>query len=309
MRTPALALLSTVILTACEAGEASTPAPAPPPRPALTGPKAAPRSAPPVIIWKGDTARIYADLPPYRQTSAAMKVSFTDGDDEVPLVMRIEFIDMPAGSTMTAGGVTATVTEQHGRATLEVPLPDVGALPIGALTGPVELAPPTPIEVRLREQAPVTTTVPAATVEVRYDLKHALERVPRGPVRFTATDNRLDTAVFIGSSFLDPIGTGTTLADIDWVVAVATQPPARPRRCSRYLGADGDVTVRFADTVLTVYELRTGRQVAVEVLAPPAGCPSSVLVRKGEAIEYVGEADIKRRVTRLLAAGSGRRAR
>ena len=137
MRPLALVLLSTLTLTACETGEASTPAPAPTPRGALTGPKAVPRSVPPVIIWKGDTARIYADLPPYRQTSAAMKVRFTDGD-EVPLVMRIAFTDMPAGSTMTAGGVTATVTEQHGRATLEVPVPDVGALPIGALTGPVE---------------------------------------------------------------------------------------------------------------------------------------------------------------------------
>ena len=308
MRPLALVLLSTLTLTACETGEASTPAPTPTPRGAPTGPKAVPRSVPPVIIWKGDTARIYADLPPYRQTSAAMKVRFTDGD-EVPLVMRIAFTDMPADSTMTAGGVTATVTEQHGNADLEVTLPDVGALPIGALTGPVELAPPMPIEVTLPEQEPVTTTVPAGTVDLRFDLKDALERVPRGPVRFTATDNRLDTAVFIGNTFLHPIGTGKTLADIDWVVDVATRPPARPKRCSRYIGTDDVVTVRFADTVLTVYELRTGRQVAVEVLAPPAGCPSSVLVRDGQAIEYVHEADVKRRVARLLAAGSGRRAR
>ncbi|MBK9036474.1 MAG: hypothetical protein IPL61_35380 [Myxococcales bacterium] len=261
-----------------------------------------------MIRWQGDTAKIILDVPDYRQTDATITSRIDAGNGDAPLVMRIEGARLPAGATMSAGGVT--VPASGGLIQLAVPVADVGAISIDALTRSVELAASTPIEVALEGQAPVSTAVPAATVDLGFPLMDAFALVRRGPVRFTTADTRLDTAVLIGQSMMhEVVGPGRTLADIDWVVDQTRRQTSRRKRCSGYSGGVGTVTIAFVDTVLTIYEVRTGKQVGVEVVSPPARCPSFVRLSGGEAQVGVYTDDVKRRVQALLARGSARRAR
>ncbi len=305
---PSLVLLSLLALAACEAGQAATSSPAPSAAPRATLPPRAPR-LPPTVRWQGHTAAtIVPDGPDSWQTSAALSLRFDAGTGDVPLIMRIELTRLPPGTTMAGGGVTAV--ESHGVGQLEIPVADVGAIPIAALDRPVTLALGNPIEIALPGQEAVTTTVPAGEVDLRFDLMDALELVRRGPVRFGAEANRLDTAAIIGQSILhEVVGDGATLADIDWVVDVARRETPRRKRCSGYNGGVGTVTIRFLDAVLTIYDLRTGKQVGVEVISPPARCPYVVRPQGGEDTQFVAQHDITRRVARRLAAGNGRRAR
>lgn len=304
-----LVLLSLLLVAACEAGQAATSSPSPSGAPRATPPPPAPRSLRPVIRWQGHTAATIApDVPDYQKTGAALSLRFAAGTGDVPLIMRVQLTRLPPGTTMAGGGASAV--ESHGVGQLELPVADVGAIPIAALHQPVHLALGNPIEIALPGQEAVTTTVPAADVDLQLAMMDVFALVRRGPVGLAAEANRLDTAAIIGQSILhDVVGDGKTLADIDWVVVVGRRETPRRKRCSGYNGGVGTVTIRFIDAVLTIYELRTGKQVGVEVISPPARCPYLVRPRGGEDVQFVATDDIRRRVGRLLAAGSGRRAR
>lgn len=166
-----------------------------------------------------------------------------------------------------------------------------------------------PLEITLRGQPAVTTTVPAASVDLTLPLMHAFERVAQRPVRLGAAPTPLDTAVLVGQSIVHQrVGSGKTLGDIDWIVAMAWQPTERRKTCAGYQRV-GTITVRFVDQALTIYDARTGAVVATEVMAPAARCPRFAMVRDQEARESVSTDDVKRRVAQLLARGNARRAR
>jgi len=296
------AVLPLVALVACDSGSAATR----PPRP-RAAPTAEPAPAsPPVITWQGLTATIFVDGPAWRRVRATLKARVMAGRD-APLVLRVEATDLPAGSTLAAG--VATVPASNGLTLLELPLPDLGAIAIAALERPIDLPLGMPIEIALPDQPPVTTAVPAATVDLRLPLMDAFERVVAGPVHLAAAPSRLDTAVLVGQSILHQrVGSGTTLGDIDWIVAIARRPTERRKTCLGYQRV-GTITVRFVDQLLTIYDARTGAVVATEVMAPAARCPRFAMVRDQEASESVSTDDIKRRVAQLLARGSARRAR
>ena len=307
----AIAVLSTLALAACDDGQASTPPRRPPPSgaPSASAPALPPPPLPPPeITWQGDSARIRATEPPYRQVDATLSARIVVGTGDAPLQLRVDAARLPSGTTLTALDGTSRVAAVHER--LELPLPDLGAIPLAALDGPVEVALGASLELTTPGRAPVTTVVPRASFDLRIALREAFELVQQGPVRFATGPGPLDTAVIVEHGRMQRrLGSGATLADLDWVVHVTRRPSGRHKRCSGYSGGVDTVTINFADEVLTIHELRTGRQVAVEVMSPPLRCPRFVMVRDGESEESVTQDDVTRRVARLLAAGSGRRAR
>lgn len=304
MRRLPAAVLAVFALAACDSGSASTRPPAP--RPAVEPRPAPAPAAPPTISWQGLVATVVADGPPALRARATLEARIRLGTGDAPLVLRIESTDLPAGSALAGGA--ATVSAPHGVASLDLPLPDLGAIPIEALERPVDLALGMPLEITLADQPAVRTTVPSAPVDLRLPLMHAFERVVRGPVRLAAAPTPLDTAVLVGQSLVHQrVGSGKTLGDIDWIVAIARQPTERRKTCSGYQRV-GTITLRFVDQVLTIYDARTGAVVATEVMAA-ARCPRFAMVRGGESSASVSTDDVKRRVARLLARGSARPAR
>lgn len=292
-------------LAACDSGNAATQRPTP--HPAVERRPAPAPVSPPTISWQGLTATIVVAEPAWRRVRATLEVRVMPSDGDAPVVVRIEARDLPAGSRLAVGAATGVAA--GGRTSVEVPLPDLGAIEIAALERPVDLALGMPIELTLPDQPPVTTAVPSAAVKLTLPLRHALERVTAGPVRLSAAPSPLDTAVLVGHSVLPQrIGSGKTLGDLDWIVAVERRPTERTKVCKGYQRV-GAITVRFVDQALTIYDARTGAVVATEVMAPPARCPRFAMVRDREASESVSTDDIKRRVAQRLARGNARRAR
>lgn len=305
MRRRSFVALPLVVIAACDPGSAAIRPP---------GPRAAPRPSrepapvsPPVITWHGLTATIVVAEPAWRRVHATMKARVALGSGDAVLVLRLEVTDLPAGSSLAAGAMT--VPAAHGVATAEIPIPDLGAISITALERPVELALGMPIEITLPDQAPVSTAVPSAPLDLRLPLMDAFEWAAERPVGLASAANSFDTAALVGQSIIHQrVGSGTTLGDIDWIVAIARQPTERRKACSGYQRV-GTITVRFVDQLLTIYDARTGAVVATDVMAPAARCPRFAMVRDQEASESVSTDDIKRRVAQLLARGSARRAR
>ncbi len=182
----------------------------------------------------------------------------------------------PPGTALTIGEQTATVDDE-GFAMLEV---RVASLYGTIATADLEEASLDDLAVSVAVPGGATFDVPLQP-ETVYGLDDLLEAAAEGPVLFageSSVEGPIRNVIWFHSIHRHLLGAGApTLADLD-AVAVATRLEGSTKTCTGYVDDDGkpapDIELRLRETKVTIYERRTGREVATRTFGADEECPT-----------------------------------
>jgi hypothetical protein len=201
--------------------------------------------------------------------------------------LTVFFREFPPGTVLTVGNSTATADDE-GFATAETKISALfGGLPtagVGSLEAVLEGA---TFSVTPPGGKAIQVTLPP---QKAYGVKDTLLSVAQGSLLFSGEvegPGPIRNAIWWHFSGQEVIGTpAATVAEIDAVVVVERLGDAT-KICTGYTGDDGspqpDVTLHLKDTVVAIYERRTGREVAKTTFPPNPECPTWLSVEKGFA--------------------------
>jgi hypothetical protein len=201
--------------------------------------------------------------------------------------LSVFFREFPPGTVLTVGTTTATADDE-GYATAVTKISALfGALPtegVGSLEATLEGA---TFSVTPPGGDAILITLPP---QKAYGVKDALLGVAQGPLLFsgeTESPGPVRNAIWWNYSTQEVIGVpAPTVAEIDAVVVVE-RPEGTSKTCTGYTDDNGtpqpDVTLHLKDTVVAIYERRTGREVGKMIFPPDPECPTWLTAEKGYA--------------------------
>lgn len=201
--------------------------------------------------------------------------------------LTVFFREFPPGTLLTVGNSEATADDE-GYATAETKISALfGALPtagVGSLEATLEGA---TFSVTPPGGAAIEVTLPP---QQAYGVKDTLLSVAQGPLLFSGEvegPGPIRNAIWWHFSGQEIIGTpAATVAELDAVVVVE-RPEGTTKACTGYTDDSGnpqpDVTLHLKDTVVVIYERRTGSEVAKTTFPPDPECPTWLTAEKGSA--------------------------
>ncbi|MFO0549546.1 MAG: hypothetical protein U0271_14230 [Polyangiaceae bacterium] len=217
--------------------------------------------------------------------------------DKDPLFMNTYFSDFPAGAEVTVGETKGT-TSESGYLSLDVDMNGkVGGQSLKAISnGAVDLG--VQITIKAKDSETIEEKLPAMRVEAA--VAAGLAKVRDGAVKFDgepADDGKVGSIALVEVSSLSQIklvGSADKLWDIDWVAVSEKRESGRVKACSGYEKTAGDVNVTQVDSVVKIYDRRSGKLVAEKTFQPKDECPSFAMVSKDKtAKNYVSDSDIE----------------
>lgn len=204
--------------------------------------------------------------------------------------LSISFHDLPAGTVLSAAGQKAR--ESGGSAQLSVDLSErIAKLsPRDAFDRAYKFDPQVKAELDFGKGVKLELDAPSDSLS--YSLGEMYKKVADAPVVLAKGEApREHTILFLGGLDPEPMGTASTLAEIDWVALETNQAPRSGRTCDGYRksGKDGDgpaksLVLQLVDQKVTIYEARTSKEIASKVFVAEDRCP--MMAFSGEANSY-----------------------
>src|SRR5262245_57551859 len=104
------------------------------------------------------------------------------------------------------------------------------------------------------------------------------------------------TILFVDSLSSDTIGPAGTVAEIDWVALLSNLPERKGKMCSGYkptggTGAGDTLPLVMKDAKLTVYDVRTSKEIGAKDFKAAETCPT--LTFSKEANSYPSRDEMK----------------
>jgi hypothetical protein len=199
--------------------------------------------------------------------------------------LSVFFREFPPGTVLTVGNATATADDE-GYATAETKISALfGVLPTETVVSMESILEGASFSVTPPGGAAIRVTLPPQTA---YGVKDTLLSVAQGPLLFsgeTEGSGPLRNAIWWNPSGQEVVGSpAPTLAELDAVVVVE-RPEGTSKVCTGYTDDKGtpepDVTLHLKDTVVTIFERRTGREVAKMTFPPDDACPTWLTAESG----------------------------
>lgn len=213
--------------------------------------------------------------------SANAKFFMTGSGEGDPLFMDGYFDKFPAGTEVDVAGTKGT-TDERGHLSLNIDMKNkVGALALRDLTSKA-----VDLDAKVIIKAPGSDTIeqklPAMRVETAVGA--ALARVRDGALKFDGEpndDGKVSSAALVDTSSMSKltlVGNAEKVWDIDWVAVETQKESDRTKACSGYEKVKGEVQVVQIDSVVKIYERRTGKMLHEQTFQPKEECPSFVSV-------------------------------
>ena len=229
---------------------------------------AAPKTGPLAVKWVGKRFSIEGE----RARGNFVVPSAPDGS--TGLVVRSYLYDFPAGTKATFGGKTEAVQEGKPLVQGAEFLDKIGTLGLDDVQRKrVELDLPLVVSVPGRGELKLKTP----PLRIAHAIAHDLTRAEKEPTIYKgekAEAGPLDTVAVIRvrsrSRRMRILGTGKTVADIDWVAIERTHGEPKDLECPRP-GAKPRV-IKLTDLEIAVFDRRTGKPVETKVFPGKAQC-------------------------------------
>jgi hypothetical protein len=243
------------------------------------------RTTPPTPTWK-ESEVTFLELPSAR---GSVRLKGTD--------LAIQFSGLPKETKLTVDGQTSTADASGFIATkLDISSRLAKLAPKDAFDFRFKLAPETKIDLDFGPTAKLTLDVPS--ISVSFALTDLYKAAPDAPITLGDEKPPAQHTVLLMASSVEPLGPAKSLGEVDWV-AVQTKLPAREgKSCGGYKkttdgGSQSEraYTLQMIDEKLTVYEVKTGVQVATKDFKAKNECP--MLVFNGIASSYASNEEKK----------------
>lgn len=201
--------------------------------------------------------------------------------------LTVFFREFPPGTVLTVGNATATADDE-GVATAETKISALfGALPTESVGKSESTLEGATFSVTPPGGDAIEVTLPP---QKAYGVKDTLLSAAQGPVLFsgeTESSGPIRNAIWWHYSEQEVIGApAATVAEIDAVVVVV-RPEGTTKNCTGYTDESGnpqpDVTLYLKDTIVTIHERRTGREVGKTTFPADPECPNWLTAESGRA--------------------------
>ena len=97
-----------------------------------------------------------------------------------------------------------------------------------------------------------------------------------------------------GLSGIKVVGSADEVWDVDWVAVEEDRESQRVKSCDGYQKVKGNVDVTQVDSLVKIFDRRTGKKIAEQTFQPKDECPSFAMVSKdNKAKAYVIDTDIE----------------
>ena len=255
-------IVSSGCISGCKSNDKSTGAKSAP------SASAAPKTGPLEVKWVGKRFSIEGE----RARGNFVVPSAPDGS--TGLVVRSYLYDFPAGTKATFGGKTEAVQEGKPLVQGAEFLDKIATLSLDDVQRKrVELDLPLTIQYPGRGELKLKTP----PLRIAHAIAHDLTRAEKEPTIYKgekAEAGPLDTVAIIRvrsrSRRMRILGTGKTVADIDWVALERTHGEPKNLECPRQ-GAKPRV-IKLTDLEIAIFDRRTGKPVESKVFPGKAQC-------------------------------------
>lgn len=255
-------IVSSACITGCKSSDKATGA-----KPAPSG-SAAPKTGPLEVKWVGKRFSIEGE----RARGNFVVPSAPDGS--TGLMVRSYLYDFPPGTKATFGGKTETVQEGKPLVQGAEFLDKIANLSLDDVQRKrVELDLPLVIQYPGRGELKLKTP----PLRIAHAIAHDLTRAEKEPTLYKgekAEAGPLDTVAIVRvrsrSRRMRILGTGKTIADIDWVALERTHGEPRNLDCPRE-GAKPRV-IKLTDLEIAIFDRRTGKPVESKVFPGKGQC-------------------------------------
>jgi hypothetical protein len=247
------------------------------------------KTAPPKGKWQDKSVGSKLEFPERKEN-----VEVSVRGDRGKIGLHVTLNKFPKGSTAKIGDDSTTV--DHDYASLEVMLPfELGGVSIADgrdHNKKIDLGAKLVLEWPTTE--PLETDVPPQ--KIWSGVAKALASIDKSPVKFVGEPESegVDTVVAldINGYIREVLGSGEKLQDIDLLATESRSETARTKKCTGY--EKGDIELTMMDSVVKLYERRSGKLVEEKTFAGQDRCPSVAFVSsdgKGKSYADTKEMD------------------